>query len=132
MIKSIIQITAIILTLGASVFLIKSNFGLTPEVILKLSSSHVGYNSQMIKSLASQTADTKVGAILLFIAFICQLVSFFLIAKIKDSDLSLHGILISVGFCIIILTLAHYYSKNLSANNYNRAMAVYEANKSKK
>jgi len=76
MIKSMVQIAAILLTLASSVFLFRSNLGLTPETILQLGSTKIGYNTQIIKSLSTQTADTKVGAILLIVAVALQLVSF--------------------------------------------------------
>jgi len=53
-------------------------------------------------------------------------------AKIKNTDLNIHGVFISIGFCIIVITLAHYYSKRLSNVYYHKAMTVYEADKSKK
>lgn len=118
--------TALILTLGASIFLLKSNLGLTPEVISKISSTYYDYNKPIAEGFARQAADTRIGVILLLAAFILQLINALWPMRIKDFGISWHGVLISIGFCIIIFTIAHWYSKNLSERIHRNTIQIFE------
>ena len=71
--RTFIQITGLILTLEAAVFLAKGNLGLFAETIAGLSSTKYNYNSDVINSLAQQRADAWIGVILLLLAFSLQM-----------------------------------------------------------
>lgn len=129
MLRSFMQMTALILTLGASIFLLKSNLGLTPEVISKISSTCWGYNALIVEGFAKQAADTRVGVILLLLAFILQLINALWPMRIDDFGVSWHGVLISIGFCIIVVTIAHWYAKNLSEKINKNTMQIFEESK---
>ena len=72
MLRSFIQMSALILTFGASIFLLKSNLGMTPENIANLSSTRLNFSPPIVAAFAKQAADTRIGLILLLIAFILQ------------------------------------------------------------
>lgn len=128
MIRTFIQMTALILTIGAAVFLAKSNLGLTPEVIAKISSTNFDYNSEIIKSFANQKADTKVGIILLFVAFTLQMVNTLWPMRFKDFDINRYGVYLSIGICLIILIGAYWYSQTLSEKIHQKTMHIIKKN----
>ena len=124
MIRTFIQITALILTLGATVFLAKSNLGFTPEVIARISSPQWDYNSQIMKSFSAQKADTKVGFILLLAAFTLQMINTLWPMRWEDFDINRYGFYISIGICLIILIAAYGYSKTLSDKIHLKTMQI--------
>ena len=121
--------TALILTLGASIFLLKSNLGLTPKTISELSKPLYGYSRPVAKNFAQQTANTRVGVILLFIAFALQLINALWQMRWKDFDVNWHGIFIAIGFCTILLTISHWYSKSLSERIHKNTLEILEEKK---
>lgn len=126
MIRSFIQMTALILTLGASIFLLKSNIGLTPETISKLSSTYWGYNTPIAKEFAGQAANTRVGVILLLVAFILQIINALWPMRWKDFGINWHGILIALGCSIILLIFAHLYSKKISEKMHKETIKIFQ------
>jgi hypothetical protein len=73
MLRTFIQITSIGLTLTAAIILAKGNLTMSPRVIAELQISRAGYHETVIHSLSSQSADTRVGIVLLCLAFALQL-----------------------------------------------------------
>jgi hypothetical protein len=124
MIRTFIQMTSIILTLGASVFLLKANLGLSPKIIAELSRPHLDYHEGVLKSLSKQSADTRVGFILLLISFILQMGNSLWPLRWKDFGIDWYGVLISIGFCVIILALADMYSRSLSKKFCDQSMQL--------
>ena len=62
-----------ILTVGASFFLLKSNLGLSIKTIVELSIPHLDYHEEILKSLTKQSVDTRVGLFLLLLSFTLQI-----------------------------------------------------------
>lgn len=126
MIRSFIQMTALTLTLEASIFLLKANLGLIPKTIAKIITPHYGFSKPVAKSLSKQTADTRLGVILLLLAFVLQLVNTLWPMRIKDFNVNWYGIFIAIGLCIIIFIMAHWYSKRLSEKIYKSTLEIVE------
>ncbi len=99
MIGSFIQMTSLILTLESSIFLLKSNLGITPSTISQISTTYIDYSKPVAKGFASQSADTRVGVIL---------------------------ILSSFGICIVVLSVAQWYSKNLTERIFKERVEIIE------
>ena len=126
MLRSFIQTTSLFLTLGASFFLLKSNLGLTPDLISKFGITYLDYNPSIVRTFAEQASDTRVGFILLLLAFIFQLVNAVWSMRWKEFGANWHGVLIGIGFSLILFTLAHWYSINYSKKMYNRTIIVLD------
>jgi hypothetical protein len=125
MLRSFLQMTGIILTLLASIFLLRANIGLTPEIIAKLSRTMYGYNSAVAATLAQQSVDTWVGLILLLIAFSLQMINLLLPLTIDDiGSPNRKGILISVGCCVIFIFIILWYSNKISNNILRECMYI--------
>ena len=61
MVRTLIQLTAIIFSFEAAWFLLQGNLGLTAKDIAEVSSTKYGYNSNIVKSLSEQKADNWIG-----------------------------------------------------------------------
>jgi hypothetical protein len=120
--------SAMILTLEASFFLLKANLGLSPTTIAKLSIPHLDYHEENFKSLARQSANTRVGMFLLLVSFALQMGNALWPLSWKDFGIDWHGVLISIGLCIIILVLADQYSRFLSNKIYDRSIEIIKTN----
>lgn len=125
MLRSSIQMTGVILTLVASFFLLRANFGLTPDIIARLSSTTYGYNKEVAATLAQQSADTWIGFILLIIAFLLQMINSLWPMTIDDiGAVNRQGILISMACCVIIFFLAYWYSNKLTNNFLKESLDI--------
>jgi hypothetical protein len=114
MIRTFIQLTALILTLEAAIFLAKGNLGLSPKVIAELSSTKWDYNTDVIGTLASQRADTWVGIVLLLCAFGFQLWNSLWPMRIGDFGVNAWGILSALFLGIVVYLGANIYARKLS------------------
>ena len=126
MLRSFIQMSALILTLGASIFLLKSNLGMTPENIANLSLTRLDFSQPIVEAFAKQAADTRIGLILLLIAFILQMINALWPMRWKDFGIDWHGVLIAIGLTVVLLTLAHWYSKNLAEQTHKKAIEIFQ------
>jgi hypothetical protein len=133
MVRSFIQTTAIILTIGASYFLLKVNLGLTHDTIARLSITYFGGNKEVAKTLARQSIDTRIGLFLLITSFALQIWNLLWPLTIDDiGAVNRQGILFSIGFCTILLTLAHWGSKKISNKFFTKSMQVIRERLEKK
>lgn len=114
MVKTITQISAMILTLEASYFLLKANLGLSPEIIAKLSAPCYGYNKEVLKTLVGQVTDTRVGFILLLISFVLQMINVLWPMRYEDFGIDWLGVIISVIVCTVTFATACCCSRSLS------------------
>ena len=126
MLRSFIQMSALILTLGASIFLLKSNLGMTPDNIANLSSTRFDFSQPIAETFTKQAADTRVGSILLLIAFILQMINALWPMRWKDFGIDWHGVLIAIGFTIVLLTFSHWYSKYLAEQSYKNTLDILQ------
>jgi hypothetical protein len=131
--RSFIQTTVIILTIGASYFLLKVNLGLTPDTIARLSITYFGLNKEVVKTLAKQSIDTRIGLLLLIISFVLQIWNFLWPLTIDDiGAINGQGVLFSIIFCTILLTFAHWISKKISNKLFSKTMQVMKERREEK
>lgn len=133
MLRSFIQITGAILTIGASFFLIIANLGLTPNTIARLSCTIQGWgnwapaNKEAIAILAKQSAYTRSGFVLLIFAFVLQMINLLRRETVDDIGAGNWKIsLISIGCCAIIILIAYWYSNNLSNKIMKESIDIIE------
>ena len=75
MTHSYLQATTLVLTFESAFFLLKGNFWLTPQAIAVLSQPFWDNNPFIVESLANQYGDTRIGGILLILAFLVQIIA---------------------------------------------------------
>lgn len=124
MLRTLIQITALALTLESAIFLARGNLGLSAEVIAQLSRTGWGHNLDVAKSLSKQRADTWVGVVLLLIAFGLQLGNTLWPMRIKDFEVSWLGAVIAVLFSALAFWVTICLSGRLGDKTYTKVRQI--------
>jgi hypothetical protein len=114
MIRTFIQITSLVLTLEAAIFLAKGNLGLSPQAIAEISSTKWDYNSDLISSLAQQRADTWVGVVLLLGAFFLQMANALWPMRYVDFDVHKGAAAYAVVFSVVLGFGALFLAKEVA------------------
>lgn len=122
MLRTFIQMTAMILTLEASFFLIKSNLGLSVKTIVELSIPYFDYHEETLRSLTKQSVDTRVGFFLLLISFALQMGNALWPLRYKDLIFDWLGGLASIVFCAIVLVISCHYSSRKQKKLFDQCM----------
>src|SRR3989304_2125337 len=111
MIRTLIQISAIIFTLEAAWFLLQGNLGLTVKDIAEVASTKLNYNPDVVKSLSRQKADSWVGFLLLLGAFFLQLSNGLWAIRWKDFAVNRNGVILSVIIGALVFVGCHVLSQ---------------------
>lgn len=122
--RTFIQVSALLLTLFAGVMLVRGSFALSPKDIAGLSSTYVGYNPSLIKSLSQQQADTKVGVMLLIFSAMLQMANLLWPMRIGDFAVNINGVFIAVIISTLIFVLALKVSIVLSARTQKKVINI--------
>ncbi len=125
MVRTLIQLTAIILTLEAAWFLLQGNLGLTIKDIAEVSSTKYGYNSNVVESLSQQKVDNWIGFSLLLLAFSLQLVNSLWEMRWKDFAFSKIGMALSFVAGTIVFIACHYLSQKMGNTIFDQAMKFF-------
>ena len=128
MLRSVVQITSLVLTLEAAIFLAHGSMGLTPHVVAELASTWMDYNPTVVHSLASQCADTRVGVVLLLVAFLLQMWNAMWPLRYKDlGGASATGMAVAIGLCMVIFIGAYWTSRSISTAEQYQVEALLRA-----
>jgi hypothetical protein len=114
MIRTFIQITALILTIESAYFLLQGNLSLSPRDIAEVASTKLGSNPDVVKSLSKQKGDSWVGLALLLSAFFLQLTNSLWEMSWKDFAVNKYGIILSIIIGILIFIGCHFVSKHIT------------------
>jgi nicotinamide riboside transporter PnuC len=131
--RSFMDITATILTIAASFFLIKANFGLTPNTIARLSCTIQGWfqwataNEEAIAILSKQSAYTRGGFMLLIVAFLLQMSNLLRPMTIDEIGADNYKVvLLSIAFCTILILITYLYCAKKSNKNMKEGIDIAE------
>lgn len=127
MLRTFIQITALILTLEAAFFLAKGNLGLSAETIAEISSTKWDYNSNVIRSLAQQRADTWIGVVFLLLGFVLQMWNALWPMRYDDFAVHKGAAIYALVFSAILGFGAFFLSRELAGNTDDRVKRILEA-----
>ncbi len=126
MVRTLIQLTAIILTLEASWFLLQGNLGLTIKDIAEVSSTKYGYNPNVVESLSQQKVDNWIGFSLLLLAFSLQLANSLWKMRWKDFAFSKTGMALSFVAGAIVFIVCYLLSQKKGSTVVNQIMELLE------
>lgn len=124
MIRTFIQITSLILTLEATLFLAKGGLGLSAQTIAKLSEPHWDFHLDLSKNLARQRADTWVGAALLLSAFALQMWNTLWPIRIADFGVHTGAAVYAIVFCVILGFGTFFASKKIAQYTVSKIMEI--------
>ena len=126
MLRTFIQILALVTTLESAIFLAKGSFGLSAQDIAALGGTYLGYNPHLIRALARQTADYRAGLILLVLAFSLQMANTLWPMRWMDFEVSRKGALFALAFGAVLLVVT-WWLANLHASSVERQVReIYE------
>ncbi len=91
----------------------QGNLGLTIEDIAEVSKSKYGYNSDVVKSLSQQQADSWIGFSLLLLAFSLQLANSLWEMRWKDFAFSKIGMALSFVAGVIVFIVCYILSQKI-------------------
>lgn len=124
MLRTFIQVQAILLVLISSYFLIKGMLSISAKDLAELSKTKWGYNKAVTKNLTIQRADTIVGFVLLLLSFLLQTVNLLWPMRYRDFGVSTIGFIVAVITSAIILLTAIKYSGFLQRVYYKDVMKI--------
>jgi len=123
MLRTLIQATALIVTLIASFFWIRGSIALTAKDIAALAKTFYGFNATVINNLAMQKSDSLVAALLLLLSFILQMVNVAWPMRISDFAVDKKGLVLAVIISIFIFALS-YWGATLLSKHYAAAAQI--------
>ena len=131
MVRTFIQVIALLLTVMSAIFLIKSVIGMTPKDMAELSQLRWGYSLPVARNLAKQKANTTIGFVLLMSCLVLSLANLLWEMRACDFRVSHKGIIFAVLVSIIIFLASYKASNVLQQHYYKQAENILKKPKSK-
>jgi len=132
MLRTFIQVFALLITFYAGGLLVRGSFALSSNDIAGLSSTCWGHNPSMIKSLSQQQCDTKVGITLLVFSAILQMANLLWPMRFCDFAVNKIGAILAVSTSIVVFILAIWISNVLSNGVQKEVTKILEQSAEKK
>jgi energy-coupling factor transporter transmembrane protein EcfT len=129
MLRTFIQVFALLLTFFAGVLLVRGSFVLSSSDIAGLSSTRWGHNPSMVKNLSQQQCDTKTGMVLLVISAILQMANLLWPMRFCDFAVNKVGIILAIIISVTIFVLAIRVSNILRKNVQKEVTTILEQGK---
>ena len=124
MFRTFIQCAAFLLAAISAVFLIKAGTSISVKDMAELSTTKWGYNLAVLKNLAQQSADTRIGFSLLLLSIVLQLLHWLLPFGIDDLGINRKGVFIALVASILIGIIAYRLSSYLQQKWYIQAQNI--------
>lgn len=126
MLRTFIQVLALITTLESAIFLAKGSFGLSAQDIAALGGTYWGHNPHLIRSFAQQTADYRAGVILLLLAFSLQMANTLWPMRWADFDVSRRGATAAVVAGALLFVVAWWFANSHASSVERQVGQIYE------
>ncbi|NQT00690.1 MAG: hypothetical protein HQ580_01560 [Planctomycetes bacterium] len=124
MLRTFIQVQALLLVLISSYFLIKGMLSISAKDLAELSKTKWGYNKAVTKNFTTQRADTIVGFVLLLLSFLFQTINLLWPMRYVDFGVSTIGFIIAIITSAIILLTAIKSSSFLQRVFYKNVLKI--------
>jgi len=132
MFRTFIQFTAFLQTAISAVFLIKGGITISIKDLAELSRARFDYNPTLLKNLAGQRADTRIGFSLLMLSIVLQFLHWLLPFGIGDLGINRKGVILAIVASIPIWIVAHRLSCYLQKKWYTQAENILKKPKDNK
>ena len=127
MLRTFIQVFALLLALLSSGFWIRSAIILRDNDIATLSKTMWDYNLEVAKNLCHQRADALIAVVLLLSSAICQIVNLLWPMRICDFAINIRGVSLAVIVFILVWITASFASERLYTSQFKRVEAILQA-----
>lgn len=131
MVRTFIQVTALLIALVAAYFLAKGSISLSARDIAELSKTKWNYNSEVAKNLSKQQADARVGGILVFSSFILQMINLLWPMRIKDFAVDQRGVVLAICVSILFFIIASAASNKICDNTQKEISKIIDIEREK-
>ena len=126
MVRTLIQGTALILTIESAILLARGSLVLTSKTMAEIARTKVGYNLDVAKSMATQQADTRVGAGLLFVAFALQMANALWALTWDDFEVSYGGWALAMLASVIAWVASRQISDHLATQAISEVRRILQ------
>ncbi len=123
-VKTIVQISTLLLTIESAIFLSLGNLCMSPLVIAEISATKYDYNPDAIVSLSEQFSNTWIGVFLLMFSFILQMLMTNNYFDFKDFKTNRHGVIVSILLCLIIFFVLYWISSGIASYTQSQAELI--------
>jgi len=127
MVRTFIQVTAVLLVLIASFFLIKAVILISLPEVVELANRDWDYSLVEAKNLIRQKSDTVVGFVLLLLSFLLSMINLLWPMRACDFRVSKVGVVVAVLASVVIFFSAMKCANSLQQGWYNRVMELLKA-----
>ncbi len=104
------QVSAIILTIEAAVLLAKGNLWLSAQPVAEIWASQLGGDLEVVRALACQAGDTRIGVVLLLLALIMQMACLLSPPDIRNQEINMQGVVWAIFFSLVCFAGALFMS----------------------
>lgn len=126
MLRTLIQATALTVTLIASFFWIRGSAALSVKDIAALAGTYWGHNPAVLKNLASQKADSLIAAFLLLLSFILQGINMAWPMRFNDFEIDKKGLVLAVIISFFVSVSCYCAAKVLANHFYSKAQILLQ------
>jgi hypothetical protein len=127
MLRTFIQVLALLLIFTSSYFLIKGVLVSSPKVIADLVSTRVGYSLSLAQNFCHQRADTIIGFILLICGSLLQGINLLWQLRIKDFGVNMTGAILAAILTVVIFFGAYKASDMLYKSHYRHVESILKS-----
>ena len=129
MVRTFIQVFALILVLLSSFFLIRGNMTLKVTDLVHLSGTYFDYNKNLLKNLCEQKVDYSVGGALLLLSFFFQMLNFLWPMRIGDFGVNIRGVFLAIAVSAFLFLISLSISCKMSSKLLYEATVQIEQEK---
>lgn len=129
MLRTFIQITALLVTLIASFFWIRGSLTVSVKDIAALAGTYFDYNLTTLKNLCAQKADSLIAALLLILSFVLQFFNAAWPMRWDDFAINKKGIVYAVIFSSFVFLICYVGASFMSKHFCSKAQTLLQEKK---
>jgi hypothetical protein len=129
--RTLLQLTALILSMEAAVYLAIGSAGLSPQLIAELAATKWGHNLAVARSLAEQAVYSRIGVLLLLVALVLQVANTLWPLRWKDFGVDQRGAVLALLVGIVVGGVSWWIAGRWIERTVTHATAIISAKQGK-